>query len=63
MLESEYKLWLYNIAYLKFLLTSRFSYRGYQERVKYLILVSVIMVISKQKEIMVNINGPVIFSY
>lgn len=29
MLESEYKLWLYNIAYLKFLFTSRFSYRGY----------------------------------
>lgn len=31
------------------------------ERMKYLILVYVIMVISKQKEIMVNINGPVIF--
>lgn len=30
MLESEYKQWLYNKAYLKFsFLTSRFSYRGY----------------------------------
>lgn len=33
------------------------------ERVKYLILVSVIMVISKQKEIMVNIYGLLIFFY
>lgn len=63
MLESEYKLWLYNIAYLKFLLTSRFSYRGYHGAYE----VSHFSVCHhgdiETERNQVNINGPVIFSY